>query len=486
MIIVQSMNIRFLLKKEILDLLISNQAYFTSQNIKDTLGQSNTETIQELCHEMIREYEEMFDKQDTLLEIRSGEGVRFVGNVKYVSQYYEYLMVNDLAYSIVIHAFFKQTSINSMTRKYSISYSTLRRRVIGINKYLQPLDLQITMRERLNVEGNEYTKRIFIFLFLYYVHTEIQNIDIIINKQKYSSLAKLLNRKLNLDIPEVKLDGFAIWIYVTEQAINSDATINFPKSLQPVMDDDALFPEKPEVLKHWSMDEWKFFCLIISINGLFTNESIINLSPFIDSFKETHLTWFDMFGEYYRPLNTREEKYLEYKVTQIYIITELINLYEEMVYDFFSVRYKEMRKRDNFTSIFEAMWDKYRKMPNAYAHSFIKVNSYFMCRNLLNANNFRIPVNVYLLVKGGPIFVGFIEEKIRNRFKVEYDITYVKSPEYADIVIANMPYQNDRQILTTYISNSISKHDNLRILHALQYFKRLSELELREEKNHVL
>lgn len=466
---------RILLKQKILQILISEEDYLTSQQIQKKLGYSNVETIQELCHEMNEEYKEATMLKDNLLTISVGEGCKFTGNLKYISKYNEYMLIQDLTYKILIHSFFKKTSINAMLHLCAISYSTLRRRVIDVNEYLSKINLKVNMKDHLSLEGEEYTKRIFLFLFMYYVHIDIKNVSVIVNQQKYLDLAKKINEDLNLNIQYHKIEGFAIWMYIMEYSINSKHLISFPNSIDKGMRQDAIYPKKPNYLKHWPDDEWKFFCMIASINGIFNTENIIDLSDFTKELMNKNGLWIDLFEHYFRPLNHNEKKYVALKSTQIYLLTTFINLEENMVDRFFSVKYDKIKKHDSFTKTFETMWEHYIRIPNVYHHSFYKTNSYLLCKNMFHQNAFRTLVKIFLYAKGGPIYTHYLQETIRTRFSSEYEIVFVQTDYLADIVVATVPYECDEKIDTTYISSEISKYDYLRILYALEDIKEKKE-----------
>src|SRR5699024_10219753 len=126
--------------------------------------------------------------------------------------------------------------------------------------------------------------------------------------------------------------------------------------------------KKPNYLKHWPDDEWKFFCMIASINGIFNTENIIDLSDFTKELMNKNGLWIDLFEHYFRPLNHNEKKYVALKSTQIYLLTTFINLEENMVDRFFSVKYDKIKKHDSFTKTFETMWEHYIRIPNVYHH----------------------------------------------------------------------------------------------------------------------
>lgn len=96
---------------------------------------------------------------------------------------------------------------------------------------------------------------------------------------------------------------------------------------------------------------------------------------------------------------------------------------------------------------------------------------------MINQNAFRTMIKVFLYVKGGPIYLHYLQGSIRNRFSSEYEIIFVQTDYLADFVIATVPYEYDNKIETTYISSEISKYDYLRILYTLELVKGMKETE---------
>lgn len=78
----QPFSYRVVLKKKILNTLISRKGYLTSTKIMELINDASVDTIQTLCHELNHEYLEA--NQVPLLDVQVGEGFRFIGNLELI------------------------------------------------------------------------------------------------------------------------------------------------------------------------------------------------------------------------------------------------------------------------------------------------------------------------------------------------------------------------------------------------------------------
>lgn len=466
-------------KKDILDILIATDGYMTRNEIYLKLKQSNVETIQTICHEINYEYESLFGIGKQLIESNLREGFKFIGNLKYLHIYYEHILSNDLDYQLLTESYFRCPDNDLFIERYAISMSTLRRRVQALNSYLQVFNLKITMKGNLKLEGPEYTRRMYVFLLMNYIHASVKNIKTMVNTNKYLDISKKLNRDLSLEIIDHRIESLALLIFMVDYAINMNYKITFPEVFKDIIADNNNVPDKPSYLSYWSMDEWKFFCLIVTTQDMFTSALIYDIHEFRDHMLDNHSIWTYIYEQHFNTLTPSLKTFIELKTTQIYVSLEFINLDDDMLKRFFIADYDYIKKHDTLTEVFENMWEEYILCPQSINNPYYKLQSYLLVRSLYSAHDLKVSIKIFMRVVYGSIYSHHVQTKIKERFTPEYHIEFVDNSAEADLIIASRLHEKDNDFQTVYISEQFTSRDFNRIYDVLKYIKKLETLESR-------
>ena len=126
---------------------------------------------------------------------------------------YKKILENSIEFNILETLFFEQITYNDLSDKMYVSRSTLRRKILKINKTFVNLDIQINLKN-LQIEGNEVSICNF---YIYFFVEKYTDATMIFNENKVKFVDQILSnitekRNIILDFPDIY--RLKIWLLV--------------------------------------------------------------------------------------------------------------------------------------------------------------------------------------------------------------------------------------------------------------------------------
>lgn len=479
---------RINLKIDILHTIMNETNYISSKEIQRRIQTSNVETIQYICHEMNEEFMYNIDKTP-LLEVHIGEGFKFVGKHQLIPKYISFLYMDDLNYKIVVDSFFNQSSIGVFCVVHSISYSTLRRRVIHINEIIKPLGLTLQYKKNLSITGQESIRRVYLFFLINYVIDDLSDVPHLVNEHHYSSISRKIITELNFPVASHQIKSFVLWLYIVDYSIQKGNPLEYLAPSSQRMVEDSVYPPKPEAFEYWKMNEWRFFCIFNSINGVFNESSMIDLVIFKDEVSNAFSLWLELFELHFKKLSQEEIDFSLLKIVQFILLISFINVDENM--SILILRTNQLIKKPHPELFykFNIMWDEYLSLKTPFTHPFFKQMSYLLVRNLFYSEELRTPIYLYLRITSGTMVGNYVKSLIQKRFSIDFNIYFVEKSDLADLIISASTFIKPTDKSVVYVVDRLGESDYERVEKSLieivtkkvvQYNKKDLELEVGE------
>lgn len=448
----------------------------TSQNIRDELHSSNLETIQSICREINDDFYHNI-KEENILASTVGEGIKFVGNLKYIPEFMSYLYRQDINYKILTESFFSTISPIKFCDTYGLSLSTLKRKVIEVNKSLAEVELEIQLKNTIQLIGDESKRRVFLFYLINYVVFDLKDVPKLVNLHYYSSLASSVLQHTNFDIPSHLEASFILWLYIVDFSVRKKNELEPMDPHDQSLLSNSVFIKKPKELSHWDIRDWRFYSLFNSINGIFSEDSMVNLEAFKEAVVGNISLWVDLFKKDFKILSEQEEDSLLTKCVQVILLSSFIYINEDLKRWILRTNTLPQNSDPELETRFEKMWSEYLELERPFPQPFFKLVSFLLVRNLYLYDELRTPIYINLKLSSGTLLNEYVTSLIYKRFSNDYRLSFMKSSKDADLIITTKQIETTSQTTIIFISDSLSEEDFSRIEMALSYVKRLKEFE---------
>ena len=296
------------------------------------------------------------------------------------------------------------------------------------------------------------------------------------NAHHYKQLSLNVREQLGFNIPSHQIQSFTLWLFIMDYSIKSQHQLETLSSDDLNVVFQTIYPDKPESLSHWHLHEWYYFCLTNSINGVFNERSLIDLSVFEEAIINQYDLWIDLFTQEYKPLIEDERYHIKYKLIQIILLTKFINVDETSAELIIRSDNIEASFQSQFTQRFEMFWDKYLKLDKPYDNSMFKFMSKLIIRNQFLIDEVMTHVFVHLRLSGGTLITKYIEALIQQKFSNDYKLHFVSRSHQADLIITSSTYKGPKDKSLVFISDFLGDADFERIKLALEDIKKFKDI----------
>lgn len=423
------------LKIQLLFFLSNRDEYTTSREIAAELEMKNPQQVQLLCREIEEDIQACYKNGEFELVVSQKQGFRLYqnnGDLQLLLNQYHY---SELSYHLLTDLFYENPiKVTDFCQKYYISEATTRRKVLQVNKNLQPFGIRISIGRQLKLIGPEEKIRAYYFLANYLTYQGITNLPIEEDKQqaiirKVSSFSDVLNQSytyLQLEMVAL-LYGTQIYRIKKNWLLEDDSF------------SDYAFIPKPEQLNDWSEADWNFFLFMLYLFNLYTPKEVDYQATLAPQYQEELATWERLFF-YFFP--SEEKKLPNETKSDLIRLFYFQKMYPEEIYLFrifplISINeLKEhyplhMKRFDHFIEAFIPT------CPHLNTYHFM-INSLLLTLSLLPLEQRKKRVYLYLECPLSNAHLAHIRSSILNRLQMKYHLVFVDDPSSADLIISTV------------------------------------------------
>ncbi|MDU5336958.1 helix-turn-helix domain-containing protein [Enterococcus sp.] len=431
-----------LLKIQIIETLDGLQAPISLKELQEKIGHASLGTIRVNCKELQGIIEDLYTEEDYSLNLRmnNGRGIQLNRSSTNLQSLTSYLYKQDLACEIIRTVLAKRKiSAIQFCMDNNISESKLRRKIKEINQDLTDYDLYISCSAKMSLKGREIDIRRFYYIFIRGLYHQFIQIEWI-NTETYFQLAQQIGEYLKLMNNPTNLEMISFWLLITNQSLSKKGTLVFNDAELDWLNR-FKYPKKPAFLKTWDTNEWKFF--LYAIYSSLLND--FELQPKNSSqelfFDQAISRWIEYFTHYFRPLNSREQKFVARKIRQHYAAFALFRLNDPMIDQLRnSVALNDVQTDfPYYFRRFDAFWKDFTQAVPGFDRRQLRIYSFLTCVTLFSIENCLPELSVYVFSEHSELFGIFIQEKINLHFKNRYHLNFVDDPRDARLIIGTSP-----------------------------------------------
>ncbi|MBU5365918.1 helix-turn-helix domain-containing protein [Enterococcus devriesei] len=480
-----------LLKLQIIEILDCLQTPITLKELQMKIGHSSLGTIRMNCKELQGIIYNLYFEDGYSLNLRmnNGRGIQLERSSTNLQSLITYLYKSDLAFVILQKVLAeRKLSAIQFCMDQTISESTLRRKIKEINQELAHYHLYISCSAQISLKGREIDIRRFYYIFSRGLHHQFQQIEPVKDSEKYLRLAKEIANSLKILNNPTNIEMISFWLYITQQSLSKKAELSF-NDAEKSWFKPYRFPKKPAYLKFFSLNEWKFFLYALYCSHLnhFELEPKDPEQKFYVDYPAKQ--WMTLFQQYFRPLNSEEQRFVTRKLKQLYVSYQFFKLDDHFL-DGVSEKVDLKATRNQYPYYyrrFHAFWEAFVKAVPEYDRRQLRLYSLLTCVALFPLENCLPRISVYAFSELSELFSTFIQEKIDLHFKNRYLLTFVEEPSQAQLIIGTSPsfkaFLSENQE-SAIIRSKISETDYLEIEAVLERIVK-KDLELPPEKSNL-
>jgi len=299
------------IKRELILYLDRQDDFVSSTELKNHIHVLTEQTILKYLREVRQVIVDSYPINKLNLKIGTRSGVTLSREDINLNNLLEKIHREDLVYKIfqelILNRFF---ITEDFCKKYEVSFSTLRRIIRRINEFLTPYHVSFKAGLRVRILGEESEIRMLFFMFLFYVHRGIVDINWI-NADSYLNLAGKVYEAFNIEGKQ-HIDVFALWLFVNQCSDENNFYL-----------EENIFEESFAVdflENQFSVGSWNYILLImygLDLENFIPNTSfeIIHENQFFTGVKQ----WLVLFEKEICPLLPQDKermfiRYLELKI----------------------------------------------------------------------------------------------------------------------------------------------------------------------------
>lgn len=438
------------LKIQLLFFLSSRNEYTTSKEIAAELEIKNPQQVQQLCREIEEDIQACYKNGEFELVVSQKQGFRLYqnsGDLKLLLNEYNY---SELSYNLLTELFYMNPiPVTDFCGKHFVSEATTRRKVLQVNKNLQPFGIRISIGRQLTMIGSEENIRAFYFLSNYLTYQSITNLPIEEDRKK-TLVAAVHSFVTDLDqsYTDFQIEMIALLYGTQIYRIKKDWLIEGnPFSAYH-------FTQKPEQLTDWSEVDWDFFLFMLYLLNLYTPSQQDYQTLLYPQHQNDLATWEQLFF-YFFPSDIKQlPQAVEKDLIRLCHFQQVFpkDIYLFHIFPLISVtelqsRYPlHMKRFDHFMEAFITA------CPHINTYHFM-INSLLLTLSLLPLEQRKEQVYLYLECPLSNAYLEHLRSSILERLQVKYQLVFVNDPLSADLVISTA-----KQFTTPQRDNRLSVH----------------------------
>lgn len=464
---------RTLLQRDILETIDSFDHPVSIEELKETLGYSNSVTILKSLKELSDLIDETYtDRHFSMKLINPKKGyyqlVRYSTNLQSI---FQAIFSQDFAYNL-IKSLVEKRSLTSIEvcQELNISESTLQRKVRLINQEIKNYGIYISCSEKVQFKSDELKVRLFSYVFLWSTNRQFSNVALGYNLSNYLYMSKEVLNHLGAFYDPLKIEILAFWIFIYSNAISRKQEL-FLSQEQLEIVADFEFPKKPQVILNWPDLDWKMLVITMFNSDIYDFDLAIKKEchSAVLSDVEAHSTAFLRNAEKnFSALNTIDEKNL----WERFIKYSLSSFFFEFISETDSDTLHIVNLND-FKQAFPHYWKRFDKSWTSFISSDEDMERYssmmypalIICLSIFPLEIFiqsSTIITLFITTDVSITFSNYLKQVIRNTYKDNYRVEFTKDISKAQLIVSTIPF--DREFLSSnqrllVISPGLKKND---------------------------
>ncbi|MGG5315111.1 helix-turn-helix domain-containing protein [Enterococcus sp. AZ072] len=458
-----------LLKRDIIEVLDRTQEPISYKELQMDIPYVSSSTLKATCAELAELLEQLYPDKNCFLQFSKEKktiSISLVRSSNNLQFFYDYIYSDDLAHDILqVLLLRRKFSTIEFCHAHGVSESKLKRKIKDINRELRSFDLYISCSNQLNLKGREVNIRAFHYILLRIVHRQFFTIPESAYLHETYQLGKYIADYLGVPNDLPLIERFAYWVLITRTGLFKGEELQFSAKEEQLISN-LVFPEKPVFLARWSEQDWQFLLIAIhcSISDYFRLETKDENLAKTDSQER----WIELFQYYFRPLTIEEKRLAFEKLQQLDLTTYffplstnfLLVLKEFIGLEDLAVMYPR------YIQQFDCFWQDWSmQFPDRNSEMF-RMFSLLTSVTILPMEELLPEVAVYAFSENNDAFKQYIKIKITFSFSNRYHLTFVDSPQKADLLIGT----------TNFYENDASPHQKYLIVRTRVYQRDLDDI----------
>lgn len=463
-----------LLKRNIIDTLDRQTTPFTYKELAESIRTSSVTTLQTNCKELADLMEELYPDQSCSLLIQKesyGIGLTLLRSSDNLQTFYDYLYSSDLAYEILYTLLFERnTSTVLFCMNHGLSESSLKRKIKDINDEIKAFGLRITCAKQLSLKGPEVKIRTFHYIFLRSVHRQFFALSGEQNLPENYQLGKNIAAYLGVAYDLTLVERFAYWTLIATTALSKGKKLQLRQEDKKIMQS-LQFPDKPDFLIHWSLDEWAFLLTVVYCSLSENFQLPLNVEKLQPSALQE--SWLRSFQKHFRLLTSEEEQLVYMKLNQLHMTIHFFPLSRNFLatlQDFIGLDdLNEMYPL--YLQHFEAFWQEWSPVLAKEEAEMFRMFSLSTCISIIPMEELLPTIAIHIYSEASDSFKQYVKIKLNYYYSTRYDLLFVEAPEKADLLIGTVPFYDTNRSLqqrTLVVRARISQKDLENISERLQ------------------
>lgn len=436
-----------LLKREIIEVLDRTKQPISYKELHATIPYVSLSKLKATCVELAELMEQIYPEKTCFLQFIKEKNtvsialIRSSNNLQFL---YDYIYSDDLAYDILQVLLLRRTiSTMEFCHNNGVSESKLKRKLKDINHELISFNLYISCSNQLNLKGREINIRSFHYILLRIVHRQYFTIPKSSSLQENYQLGKHIANYLGVfpnDSPLI--ERFAYWVLITRTGLFRGEKLQFNRKEEQLISN-LVFTKKPIFLARWSQQDWQF--LLIAIHCSMSDHFQLKLKDESLPKPTRQKQWVELFQNYFRPLTAKETEIAFDKLQKIELTTYFFPLSTN-----FLLVLKEFVGLSDLSLMYPRYMQQFDYFWQDWSSQFPALNSdMFYMFSLLTSISFfpmeeLLPdIAVYAFSENSDVFKQYIKIKITFFFSNRYHLTFVDSPQEADLLIGTTNFYEE-------------------------------------------
>lgn len=466
---------RTLLQRDILEAIDSFEHPVSVEELKETLGYSNSVTILKTLKELSSLIDETYTDSHysmQLLNPRKGyyQLVRYSTNLQSI---YQEIFSQDFAY-FLINSLIEKRSLSSIEicLELNISESTLQRKVRLINQEIKDYGVYISCSEKVQFKSDELKVRLFSYVFLWSTNRQFSNVSFRYNLSNYLYISKEILKSIGAVYDPLKIEILSFWVFIYSNAISRKQEIHLSEEQLSILNDFE-FQKKPDVIVNWPDIEWKMLLITMFNSDIYDFNLPIKSEchSLVLSDVEAHSTAFlNCAVDNFSGLNAEDEKSLWERFIKYSLSSFFFDYISETDSDTHHIV-----NLDDFKLAFPHYWNRFDKSWTSFIASDSDMERYssmmypalIICLSIFPLERFIQSSTIMTLFVTTDIsitFSNYLKQVIRNTYKDYYKIEFTKDISQAQLIISTLPIS--REVLSInqrllVISPGLKKNDLL-------------------------